>query len=184
MRESARQSRQTTSCHINSSPWKLAFALALVLLTMSCARSPGSPQVYAIGQTVDVDGWQLTVHSFSEMRADQWRHPAPGHVFCVVEVTLENHSERIRFFMPEKQMTVVDEGANSYALDHAAGVIAAQAYGWLVPEGEMSVGEKAHGAAAYQIASQASGLRLIFRSDLLPWAPQVSFVLGDLPIRP
>jgi hypothetical protein len=147
---------------------------------MACARSPGSPQAHRIGQHVGVEGWQVTVHSFSEIPGDEWRRPTPGHIFCAVEVTVENRSDQIRFFMPERQMTLVDDQARTYSLDHAAGVVAAKAQGWLVPEGEISIGEKAHGAAAYQIPSQASGLRWVFRTSLLPWAQQVTFVLGDL----
>jgi hypothetical protein len=121
----------------------------------------------------------VTVHSFTELPADDWRQPAPGHVLCAVEVRLENRSDQIRFFMPEKQMTLVDAQGRSYALDHTARVVAAKTRGWLVPEGELSVSEIAHGAAAYQIPTQAGGVRWVFRSNLFPWAPQVIVFLGE-----
>ncbi len=128
-----------------------------------------------------MDGWRVTVHNFLVLPPAEWRPPAPGHVFCAVEVTLENLSGQIRFFMPEKQMTLVDQDGTSYALDHTGGVVAARTYGWTVPDGEMSVGESAHGAATYQIPSDSGELRWLFRSSLFPWAPNLTFVLGELP---
>jgi hypothetical protein len=136
---------------------------------------------HAPGQPVDVDGWRVTVHRLYVLPPDQWRQAAPGHALCAVEVTLENLSDQIRFFMPEKQMTLIDQNGKSYALDHTAGVVAARTYGWTVPDGEMSPGEKAHGAATYQIPADAGQLRWLFRSSLFPWAPNLTFALGDAP---
>ncbi len=180
MREWARPSRRPPTCHLKLLPPKPLIALACVLACVTCARSPGAPQLYAIGDTVDVDGWRVTVHSFSELPTDEWRQPAPGQVLCAVEVRLENVSDQIRFFMPERQMTLLDAQGRSYALDHTARVVAATIHGWLVPEGELSVGQRAHGAAGYQIPSQAGEVRWVFRSNLFPWAPQVIFALGEL----
>jgi hypothetical protein len=179
MSEWSRPSDRPPSCHLSLPPPRPLIALACVLVCMACARSPGSPQLYAIGDAVDVDGWRVTVHSFSELPADEWRQPAPGQVLCAVEVRLENLSDQIRFFMPERQMILLDAQGRSYTLDHTARVVAATTHGWLVPEGELSVGQSAHGAAAYQIPSQAGEVHWVFRSNLLPWAPQVIFVLEE-----
>jgi hypothetical protein len=177
MRERARPSHRPLSCHLSLPPLGPLITLACVLLCVACARSHSSQQLHALGDTVDVDGWRVTVHSFIELPTDDWRPPAPGHVLCAVEVRLENRSDQIRFFMPERQMTLVDAQGRSYALDHTARVVAARTRGWLVPEGEFSVSEIAHGAAAYQIPTQAGAVRWVVRSNLLPWAPQVVFAL-------
>ncbi len=160
---------------------RISVAIALVLPCLSCTRLPGAENRYAPGQTVDLDGWRVTVHGLLVLPPDEWRQAAPGHVFCAVEVTLENLSGQIRFFMPEKQMTLLDEDGKSYTLDQSAGVVAARTHGWTVPDGEMSVGESAHGAASYQIPLDAGELRWLFRSSLFPWAPNLTFVLGEVP---
>ena len=129
---------------------------------------------------MDVDGWRVTVHDLYVLPPDPWRQPAPGYVYCAVEITLENLSGQIRFFMPEKQMTLVDQDDRSYTLDHTAGVVAARTHGWTVPDGEMSLGEEAHGAATYQIPSDSGELRWLFRSSLFPRAPSLTFMLGEL----
>ncbi len=160
---------------------RVTVAIVLMLLWSSCTRPPGTDKWYSPGQTVELDGWRVTVHDLYVLPPDQWRQPAPGYVYCAVEVTLENVSGQIRFFMPEKQMTLVDQDDNSYTLDPTAGVVAARTHGWTVPDGEMSGDEEAHGAATYQIPSDSGGLRWLFRSSLLPWAPKLTFALGELP---
>ena len=155
--------------------------IPLVLLFVACTRPPHEGKLYALGQTAELDGWRVTVHSFSALPGDASRQSAHGHVFCAIEVTLENLSDQIRFFMPERQMTLADADGKSYALDHDAGVVAARSRGWTVPDGEMSIGEKAHGAAAYQIPSESRGVRWVFRSSLFPWARRLTFVLGKVP---
>jgi len=155
--------------------------MVLVLLATACAGQETSAEPYAVGQTAKINGWHITVHSLSTLPGDRWHQPAEGHVFCVVELTLENHSEQIRFFMPEKQMLLSDTDGRAYGPDHAAGVLTARVCGWTVPDGEISVEEIAHGAAAYEIPSNATGLLWVFRSGLFPWSPRVTFALGELP---
>jgi hypothetical protein len=153
---------------------------ALLLATAACARPPASEVLWAVGQTAKVDGWRVTVHSFSVLPADEWRQPASGHIFCAVELTLENSSGQIRYVMPERQMLLIDRVGRTYAPDRDAGVIAARSRQWLVPEGEFRVGEKAHGAVAYQIPDVSAKLHWAFRSNLWPWARRVTFGLGEL----
>ncbi len=153
----------------------------LVVASAACARSAEPAHLFAVDQTAPIDGWRVTVHSFVTLPAEQWRQPAQGHVFCAVELTLENTSGSIRYVMPEKQMLLVDQDGRTYAPDHDAAVTAARARQWLVPEGELSIGGKTHGATAYQIPTDTQDLRWIFRTSLLPWAKTTTFVLGDLP---
>ncbi|MBM4429498.1 MAG: DUF4352 domain-containing protein [Chloroflexi bacterium] len=151
------------------------------LLCTTCARQQTTGELPGIGQAMDIDGWQITVHSLHLLPTDDWRQPAAGQVFCAVELTLENHSNQIRFFMPEKQMLLLDSEGRAYALNHNASVMAARARQWTAPSGEMSVGEVAYGAAAYQLPAGSQGVRWVFRSNLFPWSPSITFVLGDVP---
>jgi len=128
-----------------------------------------------------LEGWGITVHNLSRLSPDQWNQPSKGHVFCIVELTLENRSGQIRYFMPEKQMFLMDGAGRVYPPDHTAGVVAARQQDWTVPDGEMSVGEIAHGAGSYEIPSDVTELRWVFRSGLFPWSPEVTFTLGGLP---
>ena len=176
------------STQLAKPPWrhdKLRLAgmilTALVLTSAACARRPQPAHLFAVDQTVPVDGWRVTVHSFVTLPAEQWRQPAQGHVFCAVELTLENTSGSIRYVMPERQMLLVDQDGRTYAPDHDAAVTAARSRQWLQPEGELGIGAKTHGATAYQIPTDTQGLRWVFRSSLLPWAKTTTFALGDSP---
>lgn len=155
-------------------------ALALLLVCAGCAKQPAATRLYAIGETAEVAGWRVTVHSFSALPADEWRQPRPGQAFCAVELTLENASRTIRFMMPEKQ-TLLESAGHSYPPDVAATVLAQRERQWTVPEGEMDVGQQARGAVAYQIPAGSQDVHWTFRSGLLPWSPRVTFDLGTLP---
>jgi len=154
--------------------------LGLVLLLAACTARSTTEHLYALGETAEVDGWQVTLHGFSLVAGDSWRQPAAGHVFCAVELTLKNTSSQIRFVMPEKQMQLL--AANrGYALDYEAGVMAARSRQWFVPQGEVDPSIELHGAAAYEIPADSQDLRWVFRSGLFPWSKKVVFALGELP---
>jgi len=180
MYKRAERPRQPPSCHARSILGSALLGIALILLSVACAGQYTTEHLYAIGQTAEIDGWRVTVHSFSVLPADRWHQPTEGHVLCAVELTLENQSERIRFVMHEKQMTLLDGDGRAYAPDRTAALVAARLQQWLVPDGELSIGERARGAAAYQIPSEAQGVRWVFRSSLFPWARSVTFVLGKV----
>ena len=155
----------------------------LVFLAIACVKQPSTEHLYALGETAEVDGWQITVHSFSTLAPDQWHQPPEGYALCAVELTLQNSSGRIRYVMPEKQMTLLDGNSRSYTLDSQASVMAARWHNWFVPQGGIEVGQKVYGAAAYQIPANAQNLRWVFRSGLLPWSRSAVFVLGNLPTQ-
>ena len=164
-----------------SSLWNACLTAAIALLIAACARQQTPDQPYRICQTAVLEGWGITVHQFSTLPLDQWRQPSEGHVFCVVELTLENRSGQIRYFMPEKQMLLMDGDGHVYPPDHTAGVVTARLRDWTVPDGEMSVGEIAHGAASYEMPSDVTELHWVFRHGLSPWSPKVTYTLGKLP---
>jgi len=150
----------------------------------ACASLPSVEKDYAVGEAAEADGWRLTLHSLVLLPGDRWRQPDPGKVFCAVEVTLENLSRGIRYFMPERQMVLVDGAGKVFSLDHQAGVVSARTRGWTAPEGAFSAGTLAHGAVAYELPKDAQDLRWVFRSSLLPWAEHVTFWLGSCPAEP
>ncbi|MBC7260596.1 MAG: DUF4352 domain-containing protein [Chloroflexi bacterium] len=155
--------------------------MILVCLSVACTRQPTVEHHYALGETAEVDGWQITVHSFSILPPDPWHQPQGGYVFCAVELTLQNASGQIRYVMPEKQMTLLDGDGHAYALDSSASVMAARLHNWFAPQGGFEPDQKAYGAAAYQVPANAQNLRWVFRGGLLPWSSSAVFVLGDLP---
>ncbi len=155
--------------------------LGLVLLLAACTARSTTEPLYALGETAEVDGWQVTVHGFSLVAGDSWRQPTAGHVFCAVELTLKNTSSQIRFVMPERQMQLLTASNHGYGPDYEAGVMAARSRQWFVPEGEVDGGIELHGAAAYEIPNDSQGLRWVFRSGLFPWSKRVVFALGELP---
>jgi hypothetical protein len=179
MYRSVRRPAQPPHGHTKAVLRSALLVAAILLASAACARPPASEVLWAVGQTAKVDGWLVTVHSFSVLPADEWRQPATGHIFCAVELTLENSSGQIRYVMPEKQMLLIDRVGRSYALDRDAGVIAARSRQWLVPEGEFHGGEEAHGSVTYQIPDGSDKLHWAFRSSLWPWARSVTFGLEN-----
>ena len=163
------------------SPLRVWLHLFLLLALAACAKLPSTAQLYTVGQTAQVDGWRLTVHGLFPVEPDEWHQPAAGHIFCAVELTLENTSGRIRYVMSEKQMHLLDASNHALTADRGAGVMAARSRQWYVPQGEVGVGETLHGAAAYEIPADSRSLRWIFRAGLLPWSKTVVFALGQAP---
>ena len=156
--------------------------LAVALLLSCCGHSPVLRPRYAPDQTAELQGWRITVHGLTALPADPLRQPTPGHQLYAVELTLENTDQRIRYVMPERQMAILDDSGRSFAPDYIAEVVAARTQGWTVPAGEIKSGQKAYGAASYQIPDSSRELRWVFCAGLLPWAPSVVFELGE--IRP
>jgi len=181
MRTSIERLHRLKLCSTRSALRNACLTAAIALLVAACARQQTPTQSYRVGQTAVLEGWGITVHHFSTLPPDPWHQPSEGHVFCIVELTLENRSGQIRYFMPEKQMLLMDKEGRVYAPDHTAGVVTARLRDWTVPDGEMSVGEIAHGAASYEIPSDVTELRWVFRRGLFPWSPQVTFTVGGLP---
>ncbi len=162
-------------------PLRAWLHLALMLALATCGKPPTTQQAVAVGQTAELDGWKITVHGLFRVEGDEWHQPAVGHIFCAVELTLENTSGRIRYVMPEKQMQLLDGANHAYATGRDAGVMAARSRQWYVPQGEVGVGKVLHGAAAYEIPADLHELRWTFRTGLLPWSKTVVFALGDVP---
>ncbi len=155
--------------------------LALILALAACEKPPTTQQAYAVGQPAELDGWKITVHGLSRLEGDDWHQPADGHIFCAVELTLENTTGRIRYVMAEKQTQLLDSAKHPYAASRDAGVMAARSRQWYPPQGEVGVGKVLHGATAYEIPADAQGLRWTFRTGLLPWSKTVVFALGNAP---
>jgi hypothetical protein len=170
----------TNPKHQNHSPFRAWLYLVPMLVLIACSRESTSPQPYALGETAEVDGWKITVHSLSPVAGDEWHQPAAGHIFVAVELTLENTSGRIRYMMPEKQMYLLDAAGHVISTGRQAGVMVARSRQWYVPQGEVEAGEVLHGAAAYEIPVDSQGLRWTCRSGLLPWSKSVVFVLGEV----
>jgi hypothetical protein len=162
-------------------PCRAGLCLVLMLLLAACREPSSTQQTYAVGQTAEVDGWKITVHGLYLLVGDQWHQPADGHVFCAVELTVENASGRIRYVMPEKQMHLLDAADHAFSIGHEAGLMAARSRQWYVPQGEVGIEKVLHGAAAYEIPAGSQGLRWTFVSGLVPWSKTVVFALGELP---
>ncbi|MGQ9492550.1 MAG: DUF4352 domain-containing protein [Anaerolineae bacterium] len=160
---------------------KALFFLFLLVLFVACTKQYTTEHLYTLGQTAEIEGWRVMVHSFTILPPDQWHQPQGGQVLCAVELTLQNDSQRIRYIMPEKQMTLLDVNNRTYVLDSNASVMAARLHNWFVPQGGFDVGQRVYGAAAYQIPANAQQIRWVFHSGLWPWSGKVIFVLGDLP---
>jgi len=160
--------------------WLIVMGLSLVGLgVLGCGSAKAPAESFEIGDRAERDGWALQVHGLWLLEGQASRYPEAGHAFCAVELTLSNRSTGIRYVMPERQLQLQDAAGRQYALHHPAGVVAARARGWMVPEGEMQPGQEVRGAVSYQIPLDAGELTLVFRTSLLPWAGTVAFDLGS-----
>lgn len=155
----------------------------MLVLCCTCGRqATATPAVYALGDSVVLSGWRVTVNSIVLLPGDVLYQPAAGQFFCVVEWTLENVSGEIRYVMPERQ-ALLECAGQSYHPDALAAVQAARLRQWMVLEGQQDIAATSHGAAAYQIPESCQDVRWTFVSGLLPGAPSVTFHL-NLPAKP
>jgi hypothetical protein len=160
-------------------------AAALCVLLCTCCLGRATPSAdrteKQLGETAELVGWRVTVLSVTALPEDPYRQSPDGHMFVAVELRLENDSQRLRYVMPERQMTLLDGAGHAYTPNRKAAVIAARALQWLIPEGEFLPGAVAEGATSYQVPLSARNLRWVFRAALRPGAPTLTFALGDAP---
>lgn len=124
------------------------------------AEEGAAPQAFSVGDTVALGDWQVTVNS----AVDPWVSPnefdnATGR-FVEVDVTVVNNSDS----------PAVVSSLLCFELRDASGRSANSALvvgGQSAPDGEVDPGGVLTGTLYYDVATDASGLSLRFKCDLL-----------------
>lgn len=117
---------------------------------------------YAVGETVTIGDFTLTVNEVTFPEGDNFNKPNDGKKFVVVDVTFENVSGESANLSSLLQMTLRDSTGQKYDVD----LMASSASGGSSPDGELVAGEKLRGQVGYQVPIDATGLMFVFDADV------------------
>jgi len=135
----------------------------------------GPPQIFAIGDAAEIEGFRITVNKTRTWRGDQWNNPGEGHVWFIVESTLENTSPTASLTVwswDNFQLVDEDGRCKGYATNvGATGTL----------DGDIAPGRRMTGEISWAVPVGTKGLELVFvTQDPLGARVQVVFALGDL----
>lgn len=131
-----------------------------------------TPEVFAIGDTVSIGDFRITVNKTRQSAGSEWFKPDEGHVWLIVECTIENaHSKEPQIVSSLLMFDLVDEDGRSMNT-----AIGPETKGRL--DGEIGVGRKMTGELAWEVPVDAKGLELIFAPGVFQKG-QAIFSLGD-----
>ena len=136
---------------------------ALVLSFVPVATSaPAAKQSYQVGETAELNGLKITVNEAKESAGNQSIKPEAGKHFIIINVTVENTTDKDVSMSSALQMELKDDTGQAYDLDYGATSVP----GGKNPYGNIAPGDKVRGPLGYQIPKEAKGLRWIFKDVL------------------
>jgi hypothetical protein len=138
-------------------------------------KAPPPPVVHHIGEPVQAGSLVLTVNSVSYPPATAYDTPDPGKKFLGVNVTIQNKAPENQVIFSRDVMFVADSQGRKYVEDQTATMVAGPA----PPDGDPYPGKDLSGTAGYQIADDATGLRLIFDTTVMKQKFLVGGPRGD-----
>jgi hypothetical protein len=145
--------------------------------TAAAAPSTATPQVYAVGDVIQMGDVALSVLGWSQPEGTQIAKPEAGKRFVGVELLVLNQGERAANLSTQAQMSLKDNEERRYTVDLMAGM----ALGGAAPEGELAPGETVRGPIGFQVPSDAGGLTFVFDGGLFT-SGKAFIALGDEPV--
>lgn len=127
-------------------------------------------QTYNIGDVIAIGSTTITVNEITYPAGDQFNKPKAGYKFLVVDLTIENKSDKAVNISTMLQMALKDTTGQKYDVDFMANL----ASGGSSPDGEISPGEKLRGQVGFQIPENATGLVFVFDAEI--WGTSKVFV--------
>lgn len=127
------------------------------------AASPAEAKdVYAVGDTADLDGIKVTLNEVTVQEPTQFFKPDPGKKFLIADVTVENTTSAEVSISSALQMDLQDDTGQTYTIDIMA-TAARNQNSEQTPDGTIPAGEKLRGNIGYQVPEDAAGLRWIYK---------------------
>jgi len=117
-------------------------------------------QIFKIGERVEMGELVITVNSVVDSQGSEFLKPAAGHVFKIVDCTIENLSDQSQAISSLMMFKMADSEGYNYNV-----TITDSSKPSL--DGELGPGRKMRGEIAFEVPTDATGLELIFEPNIL-----------------
>jgi len=154
-------------------PWFMLFVGLVLLITMvgcggtvtpekadTAAPKPQPPKTFSIGEPIKMGGLVLTVNGVRESKGNEFIKPKEGHIFKIVDATLENVGEQSAAISSLMMFSLTDSDGYKYNV-----TIGPETKGSL--DGELQPGRKMRGELVFEVPTKATGLELLFEPNVL-----------------
>lgn len=121
-----------------------------------------APAAYKIGDTIDIEGIFLTVHSISEPTPSDTLKPADGNKFVALDITLENRTDESLTISALLSMKLKDDQNRQYDVN----ILVPQLVGGSMVDGEFAAGEALRGPVGFEVPQDATGYEFVFDPSL------------------
>ncbi|QIN29936.1 DUF4352 domain-containing protein [Brevibacterium luteolum] len=128
---------------------------------------------YGIGDTVEADGWEITVSSVEDgisTVGDEFLNAQAQGQFVTVKMSVKNTSSSPEYFF-EDSIKLADDAGNTYASDSEAGIYAGEDS--LLLE-EINPGNTASGTIVFDVPADVTPDRLIFEGGFFSTPVEVA----------
>lgn len=124
---------------------------------------PGEPEVFAVGDLVELGDWQVRVHGVIDpvVSTDEFFQPPAGQRWVAVDVEVTNSGDQTETVSSALCFQLVDDQNRTFN-QTVTGVSSAA-----TPDGDVAAGGALRGTVEYEVPVDAAGLRLNFSCDLL-----------------
>lgn len=123
-------------------------------------QKPQAPETFAIGEPINMGDLVLTVNGVRESKGDQYIKPKEGHIYKIVEATLENIGQESAAISSLMMFSLTDSEGYKYTV-----TIGPDTKGSL--DGELQPGRKMRGELVFEVPTEAAGLELLFEPNVL-----------------
>ncbi|OUM87931.1 MAG: hypothetical protein BAA01_10830 [Bacillus thermozeamaize] len=122
-------------------------------------QKPPAPQTFAVGEQIKMGDLIFVVNSVRDSEGDQFIKPQQGHVYKMVDVTLENVGNESDVISSLMMFSLSDADGYKYNV-----TIGPETKGSL--DGELQPGRKMRGELTFEVPKDAKGLELLFEPNV------------------
>lgn len=163
-----------------------ALVITLVLVLAACGppqeatqtdpgpapTTPDPPQIYEVGDTVQLGDYKITVNKVRLDSGGEWFGPDEGEAWVVIDCTLENVGDKPLPVSSMLMFDLMDIDGRSQDM-----TMMADTKGQL--DGEIAAGRRMSGEIAYSVPLDIEGMEFVFKGDILRTG-QAIFALPEL----
>lgn len=122
-------------------------------------NNPKEAQTFKIGDTIKMGELIITVNSVRTDKGQEFIKPKEGHIFYLVDATIENKSTDSTTISSLMMFKLTDNDGYNYNI-----TMGPETKGQL--DGELGAGRKMRGELAFEIPKDSKGLELIFEPNI------------------
>jgi len=123
------------------------------------AQKPKAPETFSVGEQIKMGDLIFTVNSVRDSKGDDFFKPEEGHIYKIVDVTLENIGEKSASISSMLMFSMSDADGYKYNITIAPGTKGSV-------DGELQPGRKLRGEVAFEVPKDAEGLELLFEPNV------------------